>query len=184
MESIVPSWCLVWSASPLSVGPGTLDNYDSETDASFVSDPKRRAEDNFPSQQICALGLCESRHYPGRSSGPRRHLLVYCCTATAQRSDTVRSGVRMLSPQKTWAGLCVRVLPASKTTKRTRRFISPGRTRLPQLGNPLAAQAHCWASVWASVCLSVCVRTRNYRGVIRRDSLPPGLPPPAALLPN
>ena len=50
-----------------------------------------------------------------------------------------------------------------------------GRTRLPQLGHPLAAQAHCWV-----VCVSVCecVRTlalpRNYRGVIRRDCLPPG----------
>lgn len=79
---------------------------------------------------------------------------------------------------------CVVVCSLHPKYKRRR---GAGRTRLPQLGHPLAAQAHCRV-----VCVSVCecVRTlalqRNYRGVIRRDCLPPGLslsPPPQLYYP-
>lgn len=89
-ESSIPSWCLVWSVSPLRSGPGTLGNCESETDASCLR--SKQPTNNFPSQKICTR-----TQQPLQTLSTARHSLLITVTATAQRSDSVSSGLRILS---------------------------------------------------------------------------------------
>lgn len=90
----VPSWCPVWSVSPLSSGEGTLGNYESETDASCVR--SKQPKNKFPSRR----NLARPRHVHAlftAHSWPPAHF----CTAAAQRRRNAVCAFWVRNPEQT-----------------------------------------------------------------------------------